>query len=282
MTNKIIHMADIHILNSEDRKPMGEMLDIAAKQLYEEVKDNIDEDLRIVIVGDIFENKTRTSNEAQRWFKKFLNYIDGICESVNGKAILIAGNHDCIEGNLDRLDSISPTFESDNIYPNITFADMTLGYKSGTIIDDDAKIIWAIYSIFDEYKRPEIEMTMEAYPDYRVIGLYHGDIVGSVTDVGRVSESGIPFDDFKGCDCVMAGHIHKHQCIKKEGIPFVYSGSLFQKDMGENTTGHGYVVWDMENLSYEQIDVENSYRTFKIVIDDFDDIKNDTETLINL
>lgn len=282
MTNKIIHMADIHILNTEEKKPIEAMIESAIKQLYDDVKDNVDEDLRIVIVGDIFENKNRTSNEAQRTFKRFLNYIDDLCEMVHGKAILIAGNHDCVEQNTDRLDSISPTFETIGAYPNVTFADLNLNYKSGTIIDDDAQIIWAVYSIFDNYKRPEIEQAMEEYPSYRVVGLYHGEIVGATTDTGNVSSDGIPFDDFKNCDCVMAGHIHKYQVIKKEGIPFVYSSSLFQKNKGENVTGHGYVVWNMEDLTHELVEVENHYRTFSLRLSSYDDVKNDKEILINL
>lgn len=282
MTNKIIHMADVHILNTEDNKPVSDMIDVAIKRIYEEVKDCIDEDLRIVIVGDVFENKNRTSNEAQKTFKKFLNYIDEMCEMTHGKAILVAGNHDCVEKNKDRLDSISPTFESAGIYPNIIFADMNLGYKSGTIIDDDAKIIWALYSIFDNYKRPEIELAKADYPDYRVVGLYHGEIAGATTDVGHVSVNGIPFDDFANCDCVMAGHIHKYQVIKKEGIPFVYPSSVFQKDRGENITGHGFVVWNMDSITHELVEVDNQYRTFFIKLASYDDVKNDTEVLVNL
>ena len=79
----------------------------------------------------------------------------------------------------------------------------------------------------------------------------------------------------------MAGHIHKHQEIKKNGIPAVYAGSLFQQDFGENTTGHGFVVWDLETMKYKFHEVPNDYKMYKFEINSYDDVKNDSEKLLN-
>lgn len=63
----------------------------------------------------------------------------------------------------------------------------------------------------------------------------------------------------------------------------VYAGSVFQQNAGENTTGHGYVVWDIdEDLTYKHVEIENDYRIFKFQINDYDAFTNDVETLINL
>ena len=275
MISTIFHIADLHIPNSEDNRPYMEMLKQALAELLKETKKLNKDEFRIVIVGDIFHNKIKTTNEAKKIFHETLNYLNAI-----GKTIIIAGNHDMLENNHDRIDSISPTFDIKDVYPNITYADKVLNYKSGYIKDDN--IIWALYSMFDRFAKPNIDGLKEQYPDCKIIGLYHGDIVGAVTDVGRMSESGIDTNVFKECDCVMAGHIHRQQEIKKNGVPIVYAGSLFQQNGGENTTGHGFLIWDLDKMKYKHHEVTNKYKTYRFKITSYDDVAEDTEKLLNL
>lgn len=274
MIKKVIHLADIHIPNSEDKRPYQEMIMSFLKELYtNEIEGNDPDEIRIVIVGDIFENKIRTTNEARMMLHTLLNYCNEFCRTY-----IVAGNHDMLENNHDRVDSLTPTFEIEGVYPNITYLDKMLDFKSGYVEDDN--IVWALYSMHDNFASTGIEHSQ--YPNKKIIGLYHGDIAGAVTDTGRMSESGIDPQLFSECDCVMAGHIHKFQEIKKNGVPLVYASSLFQHDAGENTTGHGYVVWNMEDMSYRHVDVNNKYRIFKFKSTSYDDFTNDVEDLINL
>ena len=276
MIRKIIHIADFHIPNNKTSdRPFGEMLKQLAGELMLETKGFKKEEIRIVIVGDIFEKKIKADNESKDLFHEFMNYINAI-----GKTIIVAGNHDMLENNQDRMDSISPTFSIKGVYPNITYADKVLNYKSGYIKDDN--VIWVLYSMFDKFMKPNIDGLKEKNPDCKLIGLYHGDVAGAVTDIGRMSEKGIDTNDFKECDCVMAGHIHKFQTIKKNGVPIVYAGSVFQCNSGENTTGHGFVIWDIDTMKYNLHEVTNPYKTYKFEISSYDDIKNDEEILINL
>lgn len=275
MITKIFHIADLHIPNSEDNRPYMEMIKQGLAELLKETKKLDKEEFRIVIAGDIFHNKIKTTNEAKKIFHETLNYLNAI-----GKTIIIAGNHDMLENNHDRIDSISPTFDIKDVYPNITYADKVLNYKSGYIKDDN--VIWALYSMFDKFAKPNIDGLREQYPDCKIIGLYHGDIVGAVTDVGRMSENGIDTNVFKECDCVMAGHIHKQQEIKKNGVPIVYAGSLFQQNGGENTTGHGFLIWDLNKMKYKHHEVTNKYKTYRFKITSYDDVADDSEKLLNL
>ena len=275
MITKIFHIADLHIPNSEDNRPYMEMIKQGLAELLKETKKFDKEEFRIVIAGDVFHNKIKTTNEAKKIFHETLNYLNAI-----GKTIIIAGNHDMLENNHDRIDSISPTFDIKDVYPNITYADKVLNYKSGYIKDDN--VIWALYSMFDKFAKPNIDGLREQYPDCKIIGLYHGDIVGAVTDVGRMSENGIDTNVFKECDCVMAGHIHRQQEIKKNGVPIVYAGSLFQQNGGENTTGHGFLIWDLEKMKYKHHEVSNKYKTYRFKITSYEDIADDTEKLLNL
>lgn len=275
MIKHIIHIADIHIPNSEEIKPYSKMIEQFLAELYNEVKNFNKDEFRIVLAGDIFDQKIRSSNEAKEIFHTMLNFLNAI-----GKTIIIAGNHDMLENNKDRKDSITPTFVIKNIYENITYLDKELDYKSGLMKDDN--VIWALFSMFDKFRQPDMNFISENYPNHKVIGLYHGDIAGAVTDIGRQMENGIDTNLFKNCDCVMAGHIHKYQTIKKNGVPIVYSGSLFQKDSGENITGHGFVIWDIEKMTYKLHEVRNDYKTYRFHIENYEDITNNEERLLNL
>lgn len=275
MIKKVFQIADIHIPNSLDNRPYDKMLKMFLSALYTEVKKYDSEEIRIVLCGDIFHQKIKTTNEAKRMFHEMLNYLNEM-----GQTLVFAGNHDMLENNTDRVDSITPTFEIDNVYPNITYADKELDYRSGII--EDENVVWVLYSMHDKFEAPDLSNIRSEYPEHKVIGLYHGEVVGAVTDLGRMSESGIDTKNFSECDCVMAGHIHKFQEIKKNGVPIVYSGSLFQQDAGENVSMHGFVEWNLETMKYRHISIENDYNIYKFSISSYDDIKEDKEKLLNL
>lgn len=274
MVKKIIQIADLHIPNDNKKRPYSLLLKKCLAEILEVVKDCKKEEVRIVICGDIFHNKIKISNEAMQMFHEFLNVINAFC-----RTIIFAGNHDMLENNTDRMDSLTPTFNIKNVYNNITYADKELDYKSGYIVDDN--IIWVLYSMFDRFAQPNLDNLKEKYPDNRIIGLYHGDIVGATTDAGYMSENGIDTNKFKDCDCVMAGHIHKFQEIKKNGVPIVYAGSVIQQNLGENITNHGFVVWDVETMKYTHHIVPNEYRMIKFNISSYEDVGEDNEEIVN-
>lgn len=274
MITKIIQISDVHIPNNKNSRPYDEMLKSALSEIYKnEIKPYNADEIRIVICGDIFENKVRTTNEAKSMFHMMLNYLNSMCRTY-----IVAGNHDMLQNNKERMDSITPTFDIVDAYENVVYLDKELGYKSGYFEDENC--VFALYSMFDNFASPNIEHNL--FPDSTVIGLYHGDVVGAVTDTGRMCDSGIDTNLFSECDCVMAGHIHKFQEIKKNGVPIVYAGSLFQQNIGENTTGHGYVVWNLQDLQYSHVEVANKYRMFKFVVNGYNDFNEDIEELVNL
>lgn len=277
MIKKIIHLADIHIPNSNEQRPYSLMLDTLIDDITKEIskfkEEGIERDeIRIVIVGDIFHQKIKASNESKTMFHKMLNALNNIA-----KTVIIAGNHDMLENNTDRIDSISPTFDINDAYKNIIYADKSLDYKSGCIEDDN--VVWAIYSIFDKYAKPNLDKYVGS--DKIIVGLYHGDIVGATTDSGRKSNEGINTDVFAQCKCVMAGHIHKFQCLRRKKVPIVYASSTFQQNSGENITNHGYVIWDMETTKFFFHEVPNDYKIYKFEITSYNDISNNKEKLLN-
>lgn len=281
MIKKIIQIADVHIPNIETEKPYTQMLENLIVKLAKEVNEDENvtpDETRIVLAGDIFDFKNKVSPEANTIFYTLLNYLNELA-----RTIIIAGNHDLLENNKQRKDALSPVFEISDVYPNVTYADMELDYQSGIIEDDN--VVWVLYSIFDHYKGVDTEDIRRSHKGKKIIGLFHGDIAGAVTDSGRMTEKGIDPYSFEHCDAVLCGHIHKRQTLMKNGVPCHYSGSLFQKDMGEKVSGHGYTVWNLENEDLKDVrtvDVENDYAIYKFRITSYDDVENNIEKLMNL
>lgn len=273
MIKKIIHTSDIHIRNYSRMEEYNEQLtkfiekcrDIASKYDKEEV--------RIVISGDLLHQKNVISSELISFTSSFIRELEKIAT-----VIVIAGNHDLIEGNKTRKDALSGIFETAQ-FSNTHFLDYDLDYSSGYVIDDN--ITWAVYSIYQNYAKPNINLARLEYENNKVVGLYHGMIIGSTMQNGSVVDSGLDSDTFSGCDCVMAGHIHKRQEMRRNDVPIVYSSSLIQQEYGETVTQHGFVVWDVDTMSYEFVDLESEYNLYDMEISSIDDIDNDKELLKN-
>jgi DNA repair exonuclease SbcCD nuclease subunit len=166
-------------------------------------------------------------------------------------------------------------------YKQCKYLDKELSYTSG--IYEDNNIAFCLYSTFDDFKRPEIEIYKSQNPDKVLVGLIHADINGASTDVGRVTDKGLNPSYFENLDFVIAGHIHKRQEIKKNGIKIVYCGSLVQQGMGENLSGHGGVIWNVMEKTWEPFDLDRGeYGFYKFSIDDVEDIDNNREKILNL
>lgn len=274
MVKLVIHCADIHIRNFQRLDEYNEQLTkfIEECKLLSEPYDK--DEVRIVISGDIVHQKNTISAELISFVSSFIRELEKIA-----KVIVIAGNHDLIVNNNSRKDAITGIFETAS-FNNAFFLDYELDFQSGYIIDDN--ITWAVYSIYNDFLKPDIEKSKEEYPNNKVIGLYHGSIVGCSLYNGSVMDVGVTNDIFDGCDCVMAGDIHKRQEIKRGDVKIVYPGSLIQQNYGETVTQHGFVKWNMESLTYEYVDLDTDYGLFDIEITSIDDIDNDVEILKNL
>lgn len=280
MITKIIACADIHVPSLKGIEQLKPVL----QKFIDKCKDIVDDEdgpgnVRIAVLGDIFDQKIAITNESVLCVDWFLSELDKIC-----KTIVIAGNHDFLMNNMDRVDSLTPLFEIGK-YKNVIYLDKELGYKSG-ILDDD-NVAWCLYSSFDGFTTPDITMhkTANEGKGFTYVGLIHADVNGAITNTNFVAENGVDPGVFEECDFVMAGHIHKRQEIKKNGVRVVYSSSIKQKDFGESISAHGFVLWDIEDpeeITYKYVNVPNpdgGYFSFEIK--DIEDLANDNEELIN-
>lgn len=202
MIKIVFHIADIHIRNykyHEEYKEVFRQMIADFKRLAAGYKR---EEIRIAIVGDLVHQKIIISNEQLilgTWFLRELEQI--------GMVILIAGNHDMLENNKDRMDSITPMVQ---FLPD---KEINFFKESKCYLDDN--IVWCVYSIFEGNKRPNIESArLEFGPDKTYIGLFHGPLVGAKTDLGFTIDHGAELEQFAGCDLVMCGDIHQRNFFK--------------------------------------------------------------------
>ena len=262
-------MADLHIRTYKMHEEYAEAFNSTIDEINRLVKGYERDEVRIVIVGDYVHQKVTISNELLMLGTWFLKQLDKIAPVV-----LIAGNHDLIEGNKDRLDSLSPMV-------NLIDSQSISYYKKSECMLDD-NIVWCVYSIFEDNDRPDIELARLEYGDDKTyIGLYHAPIVGSSTDIGYEFDEAQGLSHFEGCDIVMLGDIHKRQSFKYKGAPIVYPSSLIQQNFGESINKHGFLFWDIEQRTFEECDIETNFGFYQFKINSINDIENNNEILTN-
>lgn len=271
MVKKVIHIADLHIRTIQLHELYKKQFDLLIDEIKEHsIKWNNEgvkwDEIRIVIAGDIAHQKINISNEQLLLTSWFLNQLSGY-----GKLVIIPGNHDFLENNVQRIDSITPIVELlDN--KNITYL------KDGGMYNDD-NINWVVYSLYQHNERPQFEKEEGKVH----IGLFHGVVQGMSTDMGFQFEDGYDRMNFLDLDLLLCGDIHKRQQFKLPGGgKAVMIGSLIQQNFGETVEHHGYGVYDVQSDSYTFHDLPNEQPFLHFTIKDIQDIENEKENLVNL
>jgi DNA repair exonuclease SbcCD nuclease subunit len=270
----VFHIGDIHIRNMKFHKEYVECFNNLLEQLYNLSKDLTRDEIRIVIAGDLVHSKITISNELYIMCVNFISELEKV-----GNVIIIAGNHDLLETNKNRTDSITPVY--------IALKDKNISYFKESNCYLDNNIVWCVYSIFEENKRPNIESAREQFgADKTYIGLFHGPIIGSKTDLGFVVEHGSNTNIFNGLDAAMLGDIHMQQDMPfttNDGkvIPIAYCSSLIQQNYGESIKKHGFLMWDIDSLRYKHYEVDNQYLYYNFTMDSLDVLTNGGEILKN-
>lgn len=239
MTFKCIHIADIHfrgIKRHEEYRQVFEEFFIKAKKINPDI---------IYIGGDIVHSKTQGITpeliDIVTWWLKNLSEIAPVH--------MILGNHDGLILNEDRQDAISPIVNAignNNIY---------LYKQSGVYPLEilDKKINLCVFSCFDEKSWDKVRPVKDEIN----IALYHGGVVGSLTDIDWEINGEIEIDFFKGYDFAFLGDIHKMQYLDDQKR-IAYSGSTIQQNYGEDED-KGFLLWEI-NSKY---DYSSSFHTLK-------------------
>lgn len=259
-------MSDIHIRRFQLHDLYRRQFNLFLSDLEDKTTNyNVDE-IRIVITGDIFHEKINISNEQVLLASWLFNEI-----TKHGKLILIPGNHDFLENNMERIDSITPIIKM-NKNPNIIY------YKDSGVYDDN-NVKWVVYSLYQHNERPDFENDGNGY----YIGLFHGPIQGMSTDLGYTFDDAYDKINFRGLNILLSGDIHKRQTFKlTNGGDAIMVGSFLQNNFGESVKHHGYGIFDVETKEYTFHDLPNEQPFLHFRINDIKDIETGSEIHLNL
>jgi DNA repair exonuclease SbcCD nuclease subunit len=275
MTKFIIHLSDLHIRNNQLHDLYKRQFDLLLEELNEKLYVNNDDDdlhsfdVRIVITGDLFHQKINISNEQILLASWFLGELSNL-----GRVVIIPGNHDFLENNMERMDSISPIVELLQ-NPDITY------FKDSGVYNDE-NIAWVVYSLYQHNQRPQFSKDDVQFRERLYVGLFHGPIQGMSTDLGFTFDDAYDRLNFVDLDLLLCGDIHKRQIFKlPNGGDAVMLGSLIQQDFGEGIKNHGYGIFDMGIKKYEFHDLPNEQPFLYFKIQDIEDIEKEREHLVN-
>ena len=137
MIKKIVHFSDLHIRLFKDHDLYRQIVTDMLGKFKNETPD------RIVFTGDLVHSKNQMTPE----LIEIVAWILTECTKV-AKTILIPGNHDFLNNNLNRLDALTPIIDSLK-NPDIVY------YRDRGVYEDE-NISWCVYSQFQGNIKPDI------------------------------------------------------------------------------------------------------------------------------
>ena len=270
---KIIHIADIHIRLSSRHKEYEEVFE----EFYNElVFIKLSEPKCVIcLCGDLLESKDELKPDTIILTWNFLKNISSIFP-----LIIISGNHDRIEQNDNKIDSIQSIINERPI-ENIHYL-----RDSGVYIFEN--IIFGVSSIVDKYTLHIDKlnsMLKETYPEiYKLqniikIGLYHGGVENATNNFNFILPNCKKISDFGNYDYILLGDIHKFQYLNKEKT-IAYSSSMISQNFGETDNNHGYLEWNLLEKSSKFHILYNRYAFNKINLNKIINLKQEIDMIL--
>ena len=245
---KIYHISDIHIRLYHRLDEYEHVF----QQLYvflEEEKQHVSSAL-IVITGDILHHKNELSPECIVVTHRFLARLSSIFPTI-----MIAGNHDALLNNRDRMDSLSAILHANPI--------SRLYYLRDSGFFRYGNVVFGVSSLLDG----KVLAMSEKKEDWTWIALFHGGVGRFSTAKGHVME-GMPLSRFDGYDLVMLGDIHLFQYLDGEKKRIAYSGSLISQNFTETDPHHGVLIWNIPDKTSHFHRIENPYAHCDALLED--------------
>ena len=226
---KFAHFGDVHWRGLTRHDEYKRSFENAFSKMREEQVD------AIFIAGDIVHSKTQGISpeliDVLCWWFRSLSEI--------APTYVFLGNHDGLIMNKDREDAISPIVRALNL-ENLFLV------KNSIVVPYDDNVNICNYSCFDEEGWDKLEFDSQKIN----IGIFHGAVTGSQTDINWEMDGEVDEAFFKGCDFVFLGDIHKHQYIDKDKR-IAYCGSTIQQNFGE-TPDKGFMIWEIDSKDVYQ------------------------------
>ena len=243
---KIYHISDIHIRNTEDHKIIYEHVFGNLYKYLESVKNN---NSLIVVTGDILHNKDKLTATGEEICINFFEKLSSIMDTI-----IIPGNHDFNEKNNNILDSLSI------ILYKRDFKNMYYLRDSGIYRFNN--ILFGVSSLIDNKFINASDINEKGIK----IALYHGAVHNSKNSKGfEFSEQSLT--KFDGYDLTLLGDIHFYQYLNDEKT-IAYASSLISQNFSETDKYHGVLVWNLIDKTSEYKIIHNDYQFSELVIKD--------------
>ena len=150
MIKKLVHFSDLHVRLFKDHQLYKSILEEAFKQWKDIAPD------RIVFTGDLVHSKNQMTPE----LVEFIAWVLTECSKI-AKTVLIPGNHDFLENNMERLDALTPVVDS-------LKNEMVVYYKNRGVYQDE-NIDWCVYSLMTITShlrlKSQIELRLDCFTD---------------------------------------------------------------------------------------------------------------------
>lgn len=248
----IIHLADTHInCASVGSEKCSELVAIFESIRHEITKRCISKDKLVAIVaGDVLDIANCNHNASLALASVLIGILEDLCCEV----YVMPGNHDVAKDGTTALFPESATLlDGKHVYSS-TVDDCSFTFMSP--IAEDA------LNIKSFPKAPQNGCSKH-------IAVYHGIVGSNVASIFHregmdylPSRTPKPADwfDHKGYDIVMLGDIHAPITVKERDPVVAYCGSLYQVSSSESFSGHGFILWNTDDLSMERVVVKQLER----------------------
>ena len=276
---KIIQISDIHIRAGDSITSRYDEYTTQIDRLILALKEYDAEKTLIVLIGDIFHDKSRIGPSAQLLAQRLFRGLSQM------RTIVVRGNHDYRQDQPDEPDLIKPFFDEEP--ENLEYLDETGLFQLGNIEV-------GLVAVQDTLIRGAGSGITTALPDFPVpegtgeyqVALFHGSFGGALLQNGTEVEerNNYPLTWFsKSYDLLLFGDIHVQQICRatiqpgndfasrtsknlyvtgrysfdRKKQPWAYSGSLIQQNFGESLWAHGFIEWNLETSTATSYHVRN-------------------------
>jgi DNA repair exonuclease SbcCD ATPase subunit len=260
--DKIYHISDIHIRNTEEHISIYSHV---FENLYKYLHTVKSDKSLIVITGDILHNKNRLTTICETLCVDFFEKLSSMMTTI-----IIPGNHDFNEKANTIEDSLS-TILYKREFDNLHYLKLSGVYRFNNIL-------FGVSSLIDN----KIIKASDISESGLKICLYHGAVSNSKNSKG-FEFSNKSMTNFDGYDLVLLGDIHYFQYLNEEKT-MAYASSLISQNFSETDLNHGVLVWDLNtkesfykpipnDYRYDEIDIKNNkliYKNKKILFENLE------------
>jgi len=251
MATLAIVVSDIHAHKygkfNTDNQRLGNSIKLINHLFAYAVKNGIN---YILFCGDLYNTMQNISTEVETaiikcFHKNFKSF-------PNVQWVAISGNHDYATKNLIDAPAVSALEHLAELFPNIWLRDQ----NDALDIEGKIKIHGIPHFEYPEHFRLALQAT-HAEEGFKNILMMHQQVG---MDHAMVQDDISPDDPlFNNFDLILNGHIHQFKEVREN---FIDVGSSMHRDAGDVGVDKGFLILDLEDLSWGFVDITDMFPQF--------------------